>query len=157
MSYSRLVVVGLVVAMLAGCAGYSITEGGTGSGYDVYGPAPYLLVTYGEKEWTGQIVWLPNLKKRYRVYSWSVFAKADITFKFENGWLLTELSNKGDSTAFGTKLLDIVASRLPPVTAKGGGAPAKAGDPISYLYRLVLDDKNGYFTSLVEVGRVNLP
>lgn len=129
-----------IALVTSGCAGYSITHGGTGSGYDVYRPDPYLLVKPADKGgMTGEIVWLPNYSERYRIRTWNFLGKADFQFDMTDGWQLTKISDKSDNTSIASKLLDVVQKATKP-------------DTISLttqvqLYRLVYNEK-GEFTGL---------
>ncbi len=117
-----LVALSVVVGLAGGCAGYKIEEGGTGCGYDVYAPEPYLQGTPkvvdtadGKKipvyEFT--LIWLPNYKKRYRVHSWAGLGKMEFTATFENGWKLTTYKETSDNTNIMTALTTLIAPLMP--------------------------------------------
>lgn len=134
----------LVLAMfLSGCAGYAIVKNGTGKGYDVYRPEPYLMVTPGEKGSKGEIVWLPNYNERYRIHTWNVLAKADFQFDIADGWQLTKISDKSDNTAIAAKLMDVVE--------KGTQAGTIALTGETQLYRLVYT--NGVISGMQYIPR----
>jgi hypothetical protein len=128
---------------LGGCAGYNITKGGTGAGYDVFRPEPYLMIKPGEKGPVGEIVWLPNYKERYRIDTWNFLSKADFQFDITDGWKLTKISDKSDNTTIADKLLDVAQKSIKE------GTIALTGDVL--LFRLVYDE-NGYFTGLKQVA-----
>ena len=109
-----------LVLFLAACAGYSITEGGKGVGYDVYRPEPYLLRTPISSGSGGAITgfkfevqWLPNYSKRYRVHSWTGFGASDIKFTFKDGWMLTDLHDKSDNTKVLEQLTSLTKHLIP--------------------------------------------
>lgn len=88
-----------ICIQVSGCAGYTVSLDGTGDGYDVYKPEPYLLLIAGTKGYTGSVIWLPDYGTRYRVDTWNVLSKADFGFIMEDGWRLSRISDKSDTTA----------------------------------------------------------
>lgn len=136
------VVAGLGLSVLCGCAGYSITHNGTGAGYDVYRPEPYLMVRQGQKELAAEIVWLPNYNESYRIDAWNLLGKAEFQFEIEDGWRLTRITHKSDNTALASDLVDVVQK------AAQSGTFALSGD--FQLFRLVFDQA-GAFVSLQPV------
>lgn len=139
------ITIGLLTATLfAACAGYSIERNGTGDGYDVYAPYPYLAgstsVKDGATSVTYSIVYLPDMSRRYRVRSWAGLGKADFTFTFADGWKLTGVTDKSDNTSVAesiTKLVSLAQGLIP--KGLGGAADAAAGaGPV--LYRIEFDD-----------------
>lgn len=129
--------------VLSGCAGYNITKDGTGEGYDVFRPEPYLMIKPGEKGPAGDIVWLPNFKERYRIDTWNFLSKADFQFDITDGWKLTKISDKSDNTTLAAKLLDVAQKSVKE------GTIALTGEVL--LFRLVYDD-NGHFINLEQVA-----
>lgn len=127
------------LAILSGCAGYSITLNGDGPGYDVYKPEPYLLVKPATDKVDAEIIWLPNYSQRYRIKTWNFLAKADFEFNIDNGWKLTKISDKSDNTTIPSKLLDILQQ------ATKAGTVALTGQ--AQLFRLVYNER-GEFTGL---------
>jgi hypothetical protein len=116
-------VAALWLALVAGgCAGYTIRENGTGDGYDVYRPEPYLLVTPGAKGPDATIVWLPNFDRRYRVDTWNVLGKADFTFAIEDGWRLERISDQSDNTRVPAELIELVKKSIRPETLALSGS-----------------------------------
>jgi hypothetical protein len=150
---SCLAVVLLVVGLVGGCAGYKIEENGTGCGYDVYAPEPYLLgtptvvttTTPPTLTYTFAIQWLPNYSKRYRVSSWAGLGKADFTFAFTDGWKLVSIEDKSDNTKIMESLTGLAKQLLPTDPWKSGDAGVAGkgalteftADPI--LYRIDFD------------------
>jgi len=142
-----------VVGLIGGCAGYKVEENGTGCGYDVYAPEPYLLGTPSVNTTTTpptllhtfSIVWLPNYSKRYRVSSWAGLGKADFTFKFTDGWQLVSVEDKSSNTNIMEALTGLAKQLLPTDPWKSGeGALAGQGEmkdssPPPILYRIDFD------------------
>jgi len=141
-------VVGVLV-VLSGCAGYRIELDGKRKGYDVYQPEPYLQVQYNDKGSTGQIIWLPNYKKRYRISTWNLLAKADFSFTIQDGWMLTNISDKSDNTSGLPKLLEMVGPLVSGLTA--GHPEPGASTPDVRLFRLVFCKETGVLKKLEEV------
>lgn len=152
---------GLCMCLASGCAGYKIEEVGAeddAPGYRFYEPDPYIKVetlttveggaTTVERK--AGIVWLPNRKKRYRVDTWNFLAKADFEFSFEDGWKLTAISDKGDTSEVAAGLLDAVASVAGAGVFRGSGDPG--GEFKVELYRVVFDIETGYVEGLRRVA-----
>lgn len=127
----------MFIFLLSGCAGYSITYNGTGDGYDVYRPEPYLLVTPGEKSLAAQIVWLPNYKERYRIKTWNFLGKADFQFQITDGWRLTGISDKSDNTDMASGLLDILKQSVK------AGTISLTDQPM--LFRIKYNEKGEFY------------
>jgi len=125
--------------MLYGCAGYRIRLNGQGDGYDVYRPEPYLLIKPEKETNTAEIIWLPNYSQRYRIKTWNFLGNADFIFGIQDGWQLTNISDKSDNTATASKLMDVVQK------AVKEGAMAPTGSV--QLFRLIYND-NGEFIGL---------
>ena len=135
-------------AWLTGCAGYSIRANGTGDGYDVYRPEPYVLILEGRDRdgnttLNSSLVWLPDYSTRYRIDTWNVFAKADFTFKITDGWKLTEISDGSDNNAAFGQLVELASELV------ASGALRSTGQPI-HLYKIVYDER-GMVTGIAEV------
>lgn len=129
---------------LTGCAGYSITANGTGPGYDVYTPEPYILVlpgrsASGRDTSQASLIWLPNYSKRYRIHTWNLLAKADFKFDIEDGWLLTGIEDSTDTTKIPAAVLETLEEAVP-FKLSGTAEPA--------LYRIVFDAESGSVTGL---------
>ena len=140
----------VVGGLVGGCAGYKVEENGTGCGYDVYAPEPYLLgtptvtaTTPPTITHTFSIVWLPNYSKRYRVSSWAGLGKADFTFAFNDGWKLVSIEDKSDNTNIMTAITDLAKQLLPTDPWKSEGVradgPLKDSSPAPMLYRIDFD------------------
>lgn len=133
---NSIIVLIILFFLLTGCAGYSITKNGTGVGYDVYKPEPYLLIPpQGDKSAEPKIIWLPNYSERYRITTWNFFSKADFSFNISDGWQLTSISDKSDNTALATTLGGVLAKAVKPETISLSGTPQ--------LYKIVIDNNTG--------------
>lgn len=146
-----------LAGLVASCAGYSIQENGTGDGFDVYRPEPYLervpLVDQGQiVGYEFNVVYLPNYGKRYRVRSWTGFGASNIKFTFEDGWRLTGLHDQNKNTEVLKQLVDLTKHLIPAnpfeiaKTDDAGldgptpGAKALDASAMPVLYRIVYDD-----------------
>ncbi|MCX6908273.1 MAG: hypothetical protein NTY01_09545, partial [Verrucomicrobia bacterium] len=108
-----LVALALVTAFLSGgCASYDIQpiaasklkewgedKGSLPSGYIIYQPELYFsatITTEGTNKQTVTVapLYLPNYQKPYRVTTHNFLAKADFSFTFDNGWKLTQITDK---------------------------------------------------------------
>ncbi len=154
MRWELRVLVLMVGVTVCGCAGYSVQENGQGVGYDVYRPEPYLQgegVTNPAGVVTGYkftLVWLPNYSKRYRVHSWAGFGKADFTFKFDDGWRLTQIDDRASNEEVLKSLTDLAKHILPenPFNLTAKAPPTKgfaAENPVPLLYKIDIDDCTG--------------
>ena len=103
---------------LASCAGYDIQPAkikpdwsSNDEGYVIYEPKPYLRVSVTQTKdgpvYASDIAYLPNLARPYRVTTWCFLAKADITFGLTNGWMLTNVASKVDTTDMAKTAVDI--------------------------------------------------
>ena len=177
-----LCVFSLTVALLAGgCAYYKIQPvpasslkdwgktGGPQEGYIFYQPELYFSATVLEdsapktgssapanKTVTVVPLYLPNYQRPFRVTTRNFLAKSDFTFNFENGWKLTQISDRADNTAVANTL----AGQLQTILAVAAGAgpfklPATntvhAPQLRVILFRPIFDQK-GYIESFQEVG-----
>ena len=145
-----LILIGFTI--LSGCAGYSIKLNGTGNGYDVYRPEPYLLVKPAADKIDAEIIWLPNYSQRYRISTWNLLAKADFEFDIENGWKLTKIYDKSDNTTIPSKFLDVLQQTTKAATEAlmKGEIVEEAPKVQPSLYRLVYNEK-GEFIGLKEI------
>jgi hypothetical protein len=78
-------------------------------------------------------------------------AKADFTFNFENGWKLTQISDKGDNSTVADSLAGQLATTL-----KATGFSATANNqslkPRIILFRPTFNPTNGFFNGFEEVS-----
>jgi hypothetical protein len=171
----------LVVAWLAGgCAYYKIQPvppeslnhwgkaSGPSEGYIFYQPELYFSATLqsdstnasgsapAKSAVTVTPLFLPNYQKPFRVTTRNFLAKSDFTFNFENGWKLTQISDKADNSTVANTLAGQLQTIL---SAAEGAGPFKlmatnaAGAPQLrvILFRPIFDE-NGYIKSFQEVG-----
>jgi len=66
-------------------------------------------------------LYLPNYQRPFRVTTRNFLAKSDFTFNFENGWKLTQISDRADNTAVANTL----AGQLQTSGAAAGAGPFK--------------------------------
>ena len=97
----RWIAAALIFGLVGGCGpGWESVPGGTGLGYDVYRPEPYLLIVAGApgrragtaaatqpvtQQYTAQIIYLPDYSTRYRVRSTS----GGTNLYIKDGWELS--------------------------------------------------------------------
>lgn len=167
----------LAVAWFAGgCAYYKIQPvpaaslkdwgktNGPREGYIFYQPELYFSATIltesadtggdpqAKQTVTVAPLYLPNYQKPFRVTTWNFLAKSDFTFNFEDGWKLTQISDKADNSAVANTLAGQLQTILS--AAKGTGSfklAAGASKTRVILYRPIFD-RNGYIESFKEVG-----
>ena len=167
----------LAVAWFAdGCAYYKIRPvaaaslkdwgkiNGPREGYIFYQPELYFSATIltesanaggdpqAKQTVTVAPLYLPNYQKPFRVTTWDFMAKSDFTFNFEDGWKLTQISDKADNSAVANTLAGQLQTILS--AAKGTGSfklAASASKTRVILYRPIFD-RNGYIESFKEVG-----
>jgi len=176
-----LCIIPLAAALLAGgCAYYKIQPisasslqnwgktNGPQEGYVFYQPELYFAATIatdstGDKG-TAQTkqnvtvtpIYLPNHERPYRLTTHNFLANADYTLNFENGWKLTQISDKSDNTAVANTLAGelktiLSAAGLKALTDTGTNAPKQR----VILYRPKYDD-DGYIKSFKQVGAMEL-
>lgn len=135
-----------LAVMISGCASYKITDKNGNEGYPVYTPEPYLMITSGDSTIKGEIVWLPNYNKEYRITTSNFLAKADFEFEITNGWMLTTIHDKGDNTNVASELLDSIQKNTEEKIILDQSKKSVN------LYRLNYD-KNGYIKIIELVPR----
>jgi len=181
----RIFGVSLAALLAGGCAEYKIqpvppvsaADWGKSSrltdGYIFYQPELYFSATIpagttntatgaaAEKQAiTVTPLYLPNYQKPYRVTTRNFLAKADFTFSFENGWKLTQISDKADNSTVANTLAGQLQTILS--AAEGTGpfrfSPTNAapGTPSVrvILFRPIFDE-NGYIKSFQPVGAID--
>jgi hypothetical protein len=101
-------------------------------------------------------LYLPNYQKPFRVTTRNFLAKSDFTFNFENGWKLTQISDKADNSTVANTMAGQLQTIL---SAAEGTGPFKAqstGASNAPQLRVILFrpvfDQNGYIESFKEVG-----
>ena len=158
----------LTAALLAGgCAYYQIQPisaaalqnwgktNGPSEGYVFYQPELYLAAAIATDSGNVTVtpIYLPNHERPYRVTTHNFLAKADFTFNFDNGWKLTQISDKSDNTAMASTLAGELKTML---SAAGVKAGPNAPKQRVILYHPEYDDE-GYIKSFkpVEVMELN--
>jgi len=168
-----LVALALVTTLFTGgCASYDIQpiaastlkewggeKGSLPSGYIIYQPELYFSATItqessGKQTVTVSPLFLPNYQKPYRLTTHNFLGKADFTFALENGWKLTQISDKSDNTTVANTLAGQLKTLLTAVGVEVKGVAEKPKTR-TLLYRPAFDEKTGYFTNFVAVAAVD--
>ncbi len=168
-----LFLVSLLACLTSGCAWYKIQPisanslnhwGKTNSlpeGYIFYQPELYFAVTIvtdsagpaGKPNITVTPLWLPNYQKPYRLTTHNFLAKADFAFNFENGWKLTQITNKGDNSTVANTLAGELTTIL-----KTTGMTATPGNQLPktriLLYHPTINPTTGFFNGFEEVSTI---
>jgi hypothetical protein len=171
----------LAAALLAGgCAYYKIQPisassvqnwgktNGVQEGYVFYQPELYFAATIApdstgasgttsaKQSVTVAPIYLPNHERPYRVTTHNFLAKADFTFNFENGWKLTQISDKSDNTAVANTLAGELKTMLSTAVVKAQVEPGtNAPKERVILYRPEYDH-DGFIKSFKQVGMMEL-
>lgn len=161
----------LTAWLACGCAWYNIQPvsanslnqwGKTNSlpeGYIFYQPELYFAASIAtdstgatsKQSITVTPLWLPNYQKPYRLTTHNVLGKADFTFNFENGWKLTQISDKGDNSTVANTL----AGELTTILKTTGMAVTPGYQPPKtriILYHPTVNPANGCFNGFEEVS-----
>jgi hypothetical protein len=163
----------LAAALLAGgCAYYKIQpvsassvqnwgkSNGPQEGYVFYQPELYFAATITKDSGSANVtvtpIYLPNHERPYRVTTHNFLAKADFTFNFENGWKLTQISDKSDNSTLANTLAGelktmLSAAGLKALTDTGTNAPKQR----VILFRPEYDH-DGYIKSFKQAGVMEL-
>ncbi len=176
-----LCVLPLATALLAGgCAYYKIQPisvsslqnwgktDGPREGYVFYQPELYFAATIatdsaGDKG-TAQTkqnvtvtpIYLPNHERPYRLTTHNFLAKADFTFNFENGWKLTQISDKSDNTAVANTLAGELKTMLSVAGVKAQVEPGTNAPKQRVIFFRPEYDDEGYIKSFKQVGIMEL-
>ena len=162
--------VSLAALLTSGCAWYKIQPisadslNGWGKtnclpeGYIFYQPELYFSATIvtestgstSKQNVTVTPIWLPNYQKPYRVTTHNILAKADFTFNFENGWKLTSIADKGDSSTVANTLAGQLTTVLKAAEGMRASNPQQPTKTRVVLYRPKFN-KNGYFNGFEHV------
>ena len=155
-----------------GCAWYDVTPvnksevtnwgSGKKDGYIISQPELYFAATITETTSTNKEVkqdisvsplYLPNPYKAYRVTTHNFLGKADFAFTFENGWKLTQLSDKSDNTTIANTL----AGQLSTILKAAGVGLASGPTPKTrvFLYKPDYAD-DGTIKGFLEKGEIQL-
>lgn len=127
-------------AFVAGCAQITITEmqrGGDGKyrytdGLPFYLGAPYLAVTMTNGQCLANVIYLPDMSKRYVARLISGIGTANLSAKLEGGLMLTEFGGVSDSKAAEI----IVAAIAGLASAKSANLIPPTGDCSEGLYAI---------------------
>jgi len=163
--------VSLAALLTGGCAWYKIQPisadslNGWGKtnclseGYIFYQPELYFSATIvtestgstSKQNVTVTPIWLPNYQKPYRVTTHNILAKADFTFSFENGWKLTSIADKGDSSTVANTLAGQLTTVLKAAEGLRVPNPLASAKTRVILYRPVYNPTNGYISKFEPV------
>lgn len=159
----RLCLIAMMSLVLTGCAGVTVTKitpknDKSAKGVRYYRPWPYLLVAQDPNNaaaLTLTTVYLPNVKENYAINAQSGIGKLDAAITLEDGWKLTNYSDKTDTKipetiqAIGSVSADAIKAILETVTKVTGGE--KEQIPLAPgLYRFVFNEE-GVVTNFVYV------
>jgi hypothetical protein len=140
------------VALTAACARISVSRLTSDSvqaeGIRFYRPAPHLLVTQDAKgALEVSLIYLPKTNEEYVIQFKSGLGSADMKFKLDGGWNLTDFGETRDS-----KIPELVTS----LATLSAGA-LKAGEPhaaepkgevVPGLYALIFDPNTGLVSEI---------
>ena len=156
-------VVGVVLFLIAGCAGVKVKEINQDNiykeGIRFYRPEPYLQVTITTTEKDGKVVdkkveskilWLPNKKEEYVIKVKSGIGSVNAKIQLQDGWNFT-----GIDAAVDTKIPEIISALTGAYKAVPIKTPevklAEEKPPVIkiqvFLYRLEFDPEKGYVIS----------
>jgi len=140
------------VALTAACARINVSrltsEKGYVEGIRFYRPAPYLLVTRDAKEALQiSLIYLPKTTEEYVIQFKSGLGSAEMKFKLDGGWNLTDFGETRDS-----KIPELVTSLANLSTGVlKGGEPSAAGPKPELapgLYALIFDPQTGLVSEI---------
>lgn len=140
------------VALTAACAEITVSrltsDKDYAEGIRFYRPTPYLLVTQDAKgAYQVSLIYLPNKSQEYIIKCNSGLGSADMKFKLDGGWNLTDFGESRDS-----KIPELVTS-----LATLSTGVLKAGEPYAAapknelapgLYAFTFDEKTGLVTGI---------
>jgi len=153
-------ILGVLIFLMAGCAGVEITKvaptDANKAGIRFYRPWPYLLVT---KDANGvlqsSIIYLPRTNEGYAINVKSGMGKVDSSFTLADGWRLTQFGDIRDSKI--PETIDAIPKMIGAITgvATALEKEEKLGVakpvPSLELYRFDCNDRNGFVESIVQV------
>ena len=175
-SFLEVLIFGVTALVFGGsCASYKIKPISAkdvkkwtqkGPGYVIYQPELYFAATattttstnadkssVTKEDITVAPVYLPNIAKPYQITTRNFLAKADFTFAFENGWKLTQISDKSDNSTVANTLAGQLQTML---KAAGVGVAAEtAAKTRVFLYKPEYDE-DGYITNFSAKGVIEL-
>jgi hypothetical protein len=101
-------------------------------------------------------IYLPNRERPYRVTTHNFLAKADFTFNFENGWKLTQISDKADNTTVANTLAGELKTMLSAAGVKALVEPGTNAPKQQVILFRPEYDHDGYIKSFKQVGVMEL-
>lgn len=133
----------IAVAMAAACAAVRVSRLTSDKEYvegiRFYRPAPYLLVTEDAKgDLEVSLIYLPKTNEEYVIRFKSGPGSADMKFKLDGGWNLTEFGETRDS-----KIPELVTSLAGAFTGALKGGEGVTSKPAPGLYALIFDSNTG--------------
>ena len=146
----HLTILPLLVCVLGGCAGLTVTPIGEGKGensetdargFRYYQPAPFLLVySDGKGGLVSQITFLPDTTKKMSVRPYAYLASNESTLQFDAG-MLTQAAAVVDATIIPSAALDTLAKALGVAAKAALNAPEATNEttvPVPYLFKIVI-------------------
>ena len=144
----------LALLILTGCANTTVTKitpknDNSAKGIRYYRPWPYLLVSQDANDPESldiKTVYLPNIKENYAINTQSGLGKLDTSITLEDGWKLTQYSDKTDTKipetiqAIGSVSTDTIKAILEVMTMRNG-SEKEAIPLIPGLYRFEFNDE----------------
>ena len=128
--------------------------------YVFYQPELYFAATItkdsGGANVTVAPIYLPNHERPYRVTTHNFLAKADFAFNFENGWKLTQISDKADNTSVANTLAGELKTMLSAAGVKAQVEPGTNAPKQRVIFFRPKYDDEGYIKSFKQVGIMEL-
>ncbi|MGD1010867.1 MAG: hypothetical protein ABR951_12055 [Candidatus Aminicenantales bacterium] len=136
------------VALMAACAEIKVSRLTSDKDYvegiRFYRPAPYLLVTEDAKgALQVSLIYLPKTKEEYVIQFKSGLGSADMKFKLDGGWNLTDFGETRDS-----KIPELVTSLATAFTGALKSEPGGPSKPAPGLYALIFDPNTGLVSEI---------
>ncbi|HYV65478.1 MAG TPA: hypothetical protein VE964_04495 [Myxococcales bacterium] len=133
---SKTIGTALVVAVMGGCARLEIKPAADANteGLHFYRPAPYVVISNGDKGCQINVIYLPNPDQEFVIVPHAGLGSVAFKPTLQDGWNLTAIDSTVDSK--GVDLLNAIASFIPGAGKAAGGAPEAAPTCPIGLYRL---------------------
>ena len=136
------------VVLTAACARISVSRLASDKdfveGIRFYRPAPYLLVTANDKgALQVSLIYLPKTSEEYVIQFKSGLGSADMKFKLDGGWNLTDFGETRDS-----KIPELVTSLATAFTGALRTEPGTPSQPALGLYALIFDPQTGLVSEI---------
>lgn len=156
----------VMLVLLTGCAGYSVTpindvdSDAKADGVRYYEPALFLLVySDGRGNLTSQILTMPDTSKKMVINLHAFAAKNNSTLTFSNG-ILTSSKMELDSTAVPSKIISTIQALGVAAISSAYNSP-QAGStrviPAPYLFKIVVDNNGTRLVGGQGVGADSKP